>query len=116
MQQDLSRKCRMCNIVRVNFALIARRTTVDYESFTNAVSEPEGFRAGFRVGDDEPVPERRGGGGVAGGEQERGRHHLGTDLKSTGEEERESDAANLTEFHQFRRGNPYGAERGWGGP
>ena len=87
------------------------------EWFTNAVSEPEGFRAGFRrVGDDEPVPERRGGGGVAGGEQERGRHHLGTDLKSTGEEERESDAANLAEFHPFRRVNPYGAERGWGGP
>ena len=45
---------------------------------------PKGIRVGFRVSDDDQVPKRRGGSGVAGGEQERGRHHVRADLKSTG--------------------------------
>ena len=42
----------------------------------------QGVRVRLRF--DDEVPERRGGGGVTGGEQERGRHHVRADIKSTG--------------------------------
>ena len=42
----------------------------------------KGVRVGLRF--DDEVPERRGCGGVTGGEQERGRHHVRADIKSTG--------------------------------